>query len=88
MPVNEEGRNITPSGTKGKPGKGNPSDSGQPKAGAKPVNNLDNLEENDELQEKHMDDIDTPGPDALKGSHPNRNYDKPDIDKPSYGGSH
>jgi hypothetical protein len=87
MPVNEDGRN-NPGGNKGKPGKGNPSDTGQPKAGAKPVNNLDNLEENQELQEKHMDDIDMPGPDALKGSHPNRNYDKPDLNKPAYGGSH
>lgn len=87
MPINEEGRNNA-GGNEGQPGKGNPSDTGQPKAGFKPVNNLDNLEENDELQEKHMDDIDTPGPDARKGSHPNRNYNKPDLDKPAYGGSH
>jgi hypothetical protein len=84
MPVNEENRNVTSSGMKGKPGKGNPSDHGNPKAGPKPVNGLDNLEERDELKDKHMDGIDDPGPDALRGSHPNRNHNKPDIDKPSY----
>lgn len=83
MPVNEELRNNS-GGAKSKPGKGNPSDSGQPKAGVKTVPNLDNLDERQKLQEEHMDGIDEPGPDALKGSHPNRNYDKPDLDKPAY----
>ena len=51
---------------------------GKPKADALPVKEID---------EKTADQLDQ---DALDAGlrHPNRNYDKPDIDKPAYGGGH
>jgi hypothetical protein len=62
-----------------KESKGSPSTSEQPKAaGQLPVNNLD-PETEDRLAQEAMD---------APQRHPNRNYEKPDLDKPSYGGGH
>ncbi|ALD22188.1 hypothetical protein [Hymenobacter sp. DG25A] len=53
---------------------GNPAGTGQPKAESLPVNQLDpDLE--DRLEQEAAD---------ARQRHPNRNLDKPDIDKPAY----
>jgi hypothetical protein len=67
-----------------KMGRGNPSDTGRSKASIKTVQNIEELEEEFELEEKHTEGIDRPGQDARKGTNPNRNTGKPDIDKPSF----
>ena len=51
---------------------------GKPKAGILPVNELDEKTE-DQLEQEALDA-------GLR--HPNRNEDKPDLDKPAYGGGH
>ncbi|GAB2944969.1 hypothetical protein GCM10027048_07390 [Hymenobacter coalescens] len=62
-----------------KENKGGPSDAEQPKAaGQLPVNDRDDQTE-DRLEQEAQD---------AGQRHPNRNLNKPDIDKPSYGGGH
>ena len=60
---------------------GSPSQSGQPKgAGNLPVENMDEEQRlADEYTEDGVDEI----PPHLVNN-PNRNYDKPDLDKPAY----
>ena len=41
-------------------------------------------EQHDELEAKYTDDIDQPTIDTKLGSHPNRNTNKPHLDKPPY----
>lgn len=64
-------------------GKGNPGDYGKSKASIKSVD-PENVDEKEKVKKKHTEGHDKVGPDALKGSNPNRNTDKPDIDKPKY----
>ncbi len=63
--------------------KGSPSGSGKSKAGSKPVLNLDNLEEHEKTKEQYTDGPDEPASN-VRVLNPNRNTDKPDIDKPTY----
>lgn len=63
--------------------KGDPSGGGRSKAGSKPVLNLDNLEEHENLKNEYTDGPDEPAAN-VRVMNPNRNTDKPDIDKPSY----
>jgi len=65
------------------PPKGKPSGDGQPKAGLKPVNNLDNLDARDEIADKYTDGPDQPAAN-VPVSHPNRNTNKNDPDRPAY----
>jgi hypothetical protein len=65
------------------PGKGNPSDVGKSKAQIKNVQNLDNLDEHEEIKDKYTSGLDSVPGDVIVNN-PNRNTDKPDIDKPSY----
>ncbi|AYA37950.1 hypothetical protein D3Y59_13395 [Hymenobacter oligotrophus] len=58
---------------------GDPAGEGQPRAvGQLPVTNRD-----DETEER-LEQLAKDAPQA----HPNRNLNKPDLDKPSYGGGH
>ncbi|WP_400192850.1 hypothetical protein [Hymenobacter sp. B81] len=62
-----------------KENKGGPTTTEQPKAaGQLPVNERDEQLEN-RLEESAQD---------APQRHPNRNLDKPDLDKPAYGGGH
>lgn len=63
---------------------GEPTGQGQSKAGFKPVNPDSESEEMERLRAEYTDDIDEPTIDTKRGSHPNRNTDKPSIDKPPY----
>ena len=64
---------------------GKPGDEGQAKgAGNKPIGReLDEPRITDEYTEDGADKVGTP-----IARHPNRHPDKPDLDKPPYGGSH
>jgi hypothetical protein len=64
--------------------KGKPSQTEKDKSEVKEVNS-DKLEETDEFQDKYADDHGEPDPDKVYVTNRNRNTDKPDIDKPSYG---
>ena len=46
--------------------------------------NSENLDQLNELEARYTDDIDEPTIDTRLGSHPNRNTNKPSIDKPRY----
>ncbi|HSI91369.1 MAG TPA: hypothetical protein VK927_09655 [Adhaeribacter sp.] len=47
--------------------------------------NIENFDDQyNELESKYTDDVDEPTIDTRRGSHPNRNTNKPDIDKPRY----
>ena len=62
---------------------GDPTAEGNPKAGIKPVGEaLQNPDRFDELKAKYTEGEDEPAQDLVR--HKNRNYNKPDIDKPSY----
>jgi hypothetical protein len=65
-------------------GRGNPSDTGKYKAAVKNVENIDELERDEEIEEKFLDDKGNPSPDALKHSNRNRNYNKPGLDNNNY----
>jgi hypothetical protein len=65
-------------------GRGNPSDSGKYKAEVKRVENIDEMERDEEIEEKFLDDDGNPSPDALKHSNRNRNTSKPGIDNNRY----
>ena len=69
----------------GSENKGNPSDRGQDKAGVKTAGSPEDIQRDEELVAKHVDEGERPHPDAV--THPNRNTDKPQIDKPGYGGT-
>ncbi|WP_187263468.1 hypothetical protein [Pontibacter beigongshangensis] len=62
---------------------GNPSGTGQSKAGVKPVDPNQTRSEHDELEDKYTDGPDEPGQN-VKTNNPNRNLNKPDIDKGKY----
>jgi len=66
--------------------KGNPSDTGQDKATIKEGKTTDELKNEEEIIEKHTHDGEIPSH-LQRGANPNRNTDKPDIDKPAYGSS-
>jgi hypothetical protein len=61
--------------------KGNPSGVGQSKAGIKTIKDLDGLEELQQLKETYTDGPDEPASN-VRVSNPNRNTNKPSIDKP------
>jgi len=63
---------------------GQPTGQGKSKAGFKPVNPDSESEEFERLRAEYTDDVDEPTTDTKIGSHPNRNTDKPSIDKPPY----
>lgn len=65
---------------------GNPSDSGKDKATIKEGKTADELKNEEEIIERHTNDREVP-PHLQRGGNPNRNTDKPDIDKPAYGSS-
>lgn len=47
--------------------------------------NIENFDDRlNELENKYTDDIDEPTIDTRLGSHPNRNTNKPHLDKPPY----
>lgn len=62
--------------------KGQPSTVGQNKASVKNAS-LANKEKDKEVRQEFMKDEDEPA-NNIKTNNPNRNTDKPDIDKPSY----
>ncbi len=65
------------------PPKGKPSGDGNNKAGLKPVNNWENLEEQLEKEDTYTDGPDTPSANVPL-RHPNRNVDKEDYDSTAY----
>ncbi|AKQ47104.1 hypothetical protein TH63_17995 [Rufibacter radiotolerans] len=65
--------------------KGGPANRGDDKAGAKTTGGPEAIDRAEELVAKHLDDQERPVPEAR--THPNRNTNKPNIDKPGYGGS-
>ncbi|QHL88051.1 hypothetical protein GU926_11660 [Nibribacter ruber] len=68
----------------GSENKGNPSGRGQSKAEVKQPGSPDQIKRDEEIVSKHVRDGERAAPDAV--THPNRNTNKEDIDKPSYGG--
>ncbi|WP_242926238.1 hypothetical protein [Pontibacter vulgaris] len=62
---------------------GNPSGRGQSKAGAKPVDPNQTRAEHDELEDKYTKGPDEPA-EGIKINNPNRNLNKPDIDRGRY----
>jgi hypothetical protein len=79
MPVNRESRNNSSPQRKG-----NPSDTGQSKAEVKGTPDDEQLKREQEIIDKYGSELDEMQPDVLRGSNPNRNTQKPDIDKPAY----
>lgn len=65
-------------------GKANPSGSGHDKASIKKGKIAEDLKKEEEIKKKHTDEGEIPS--HLKQD-PNRNPNKPDIDKPAYGGT-
>ncbi|WP_210462497.1 hypothetical protein [Rufibacter roseolus] len=65
--------------------KGEPTGEGISKAGAKTTGGPDAIDRSEEIAERFLDENGNPAPEAI--THPNRNLHKPDINKPSYGGS-
>jgi hypothetical protein len=66
--------------------KGKPSGQGKDKAATKEVDPK-KLKREEEMRKKYTDKEGNPDPDKVNVKHPNRNTDKPDIDKPAYGSS-
>ena len=66
--------------------KANPSDSGHDKATIKEGKTTEELKKEEEIRAEHTDDGEIPSH-LKRGANPNRNTDKPDIDKPAYGSS-
>lgn len=58
---------------------------GEGVGGMKDINAESSLKAMDELGEKYTDENGEPDLPITPGSHPNRNLNKPDIDKPAYG---
>lgn len=75
MGKDREGKYIPP--------KGKPSGDGQPKAGLKPVNSIDDLEKRDEIADKYTDGPDEPAAN-VRVMKPNRNVNKEDQDNVPY----
>ena len=67
-------------------GKGNPSDTGHDKAAIKKGKTGEDFEKEEEIREKYTDEGEEVPSHLKKRGNPNRNQDKPDIDKPTYGG--
>ena len=65
------------------PAKGKPSGEGNPRAGLKPLNDIDNIEDQLEKEENYTDGPDVPAAN-VKVRHPNRNVDKGEGDGTSY----
>ncbi|HEX8548017.1 MAG TPA: hypothetical protein VF691_13735 [Cytophagaceae bacterium] len=65
---------------------GSPSHTEHSKAETKVLDN-EKLEATEEIRMKYTDENEEPDPKVLNISHKNRNLDKPNIDKPAYGGS-
>jgi hypothetical protein len=63
---------------------GDPTGTGTSKAGDKPVNPESESDLHEMLRAKYTDGEDEPTIDVKRGSHPNRNTNKPSIDKPPY----
>ncbi|GEO05979.1 hypothetical protein AAE02nite_36430 [Adhaeribacter aerolatus] len=64
---------------------GDPAGRGQSKGGVKPVSPDSEDELHERLRAEYTDGVDEPTIDTKLGSHPNRNTNKPKIDKPPYG---
>lgn len=79
MGKNKDGKYIPP--------KGKPSGTGLSKAGLKTIPHIEDLDKHDEIADKYTDGPDEPAAN-IRVSNPNRTVDKPEIDKPAYGGSH
>ena len=62
---------------------GDPTGTGQSKAGFKPVNPESESDLHEELGEKYVDAEDEQGINVKLGSNPNRNTNKTSIDKPT-----
>ncbi|WP_192822612.1 hypothetical protein [Rufibacter sp. LB8] len=65
---------------------GSPANRGTDKAGIKTTGSPEDIQRAEDIVAKHVDEGERPHPDAV--THPNRNTDKPEVDKPSYGGGH
>ncbi|MFB9863059.1 hypothetical protein [Rufibacter immobilis] len=65
--------------------KGDPTDHGTSKAGMKTTGGPEEIDRAEEIVAKHLDDQERPVPEAI--THPNRNTNKPSINKPGYGGT-
>jgi hypothetical protein len=74
MPKNKKGDYIAK--------KGKPSGPGHYKAQLKDVD-VEHLSEDEIIEDRYLNEADEPGQNAPQ-RHPNRNLDKPDIDKPAY----
>jgi hypothetical protein len=74
MPKNKKGLYIAK--------KGKPSGPGHYKAQLKDVN-VEHLNQEQEIEDRYLNEADEPG-ENIPQRHPNRNLDKPDIDKPAY----
>jgi hypothetical protein len=74
MPKNKKGKYIAK--------KGKPSGPGHVKADIKEVD-TNNLKVKEEIEEKYLKEGDEPS-ENIPQKHPNRNLDKPDVDKPAY----
>ncbi|MDQ3536592.1 MAG: hypothetical protein M3421_13305 [Bacteroidota bacterium] len=66
--------------------KGKPSQTEKDKSEVKEVNSA-HLEQTEELENKYVDEDGNPDADQVWVTNRNRNTDKPDIDKPTYGSS-
>lgn len=64
-------------------GQGNPSDLGKSKAETKEAKEQDSLDREEEIRNKYMKNEDEVA-ENVRVLNPNRNTDKPDIDKPAY----
>ena len=62
---------------------GDPSGTGQSKAGAKPVDPNQTRAEHDELEDRYTNGPDSPA-EGIRINNPNRNLNKPDIDRGIY----
>ena len=63
--------------------KGKPSGEGKSKAATKTITDADNSDQQEEIREKYTEGPDEPAAN-VRVTNPNRNTDKPDIDKPAY----
>ena len=66
--------------------KGAPTQAEKDKSEVKELNSEERERLND-IEDTYADENGNPDPDVVHVMHPNRNTDKPDIDKPAYGGT-
>lgn len=71
------------SATRSSARKGDPSGEGQSKAAIKTIRDIDVIDETETLKEAYTEGPDDPAAN-VRIMNPNRNTDKPDIDKPAY----